>query len=205
MEPFVRLAAVAAPIDEVNVDTNQLSPSRFSKTPRGPAYARILLHDQRFNPDGSEKDYVLNRPAYRGAAILVTGRNFGCGSSREGAVYGLHEFGIRCVIASGFGEIFLNNCYKNGLLPVVLPEAETSDIRRLLRERPGAQVTVDLPQQTVTDPEGKTHRFEIKPVRKRYLIEGLDDISRTLHYQEAITAFEARDRASRPWLWFNRA
>lgn len=205
MEPFIKLTAVAAPIDEINVDTNQLSPSRFSKTPRGPAYARILLHDARFNADGSEKDYVLNREPFSRAAILVTGRNFGCGSSREGAVYGLYHFGVRCVIAPSFGEIFLNNCYKNGLLPVTLPEDAAADIRRQLREQPGAQVAVDLPQQTVTDPEGKAHRFEIKPVRKRCLVEGLDDISRTLQYQEAISAYEARDRASRAWLWFNRA
>lgn len=205
MERFTKLTAVAAPLDEINVDTNQLCPSRFSKTPRGPEYARIVLHDARFNPDGSEKDHVLNREPYRRAAILVADRNFGCGSSREGAVYGLYEFGIRCVIAPSFGEIFLNNCYKNGLLPVVLPEQAAADIRRQLRERPGARITADLPQQAVTDAEGRVHRFEINPVRKRCLVEGLDDVSRTLQYQQAIAAFEAKDRAARPWLWFNQA
>jgi 3-isopropylmalate/(R)-2-methylmalate dehydratase small subunit len=204
MEPFTKLTAIAAPLDEINVDTNQLCPSRFSKTPRGPAYARVLLHDARFNADGSEKDYVLNREPYRQAAILVTGCNFGCGSSREGAVYGLYEFGIRCVIAPAFGEIFLNNCYKNGLLPVVLTEETAAGIRRQLRERPGAQLSVDLPRQSVTDAEGRNYRFEISPVRKRCLVEGLDDIARTQQYQPAIAAFEAKDRAARPWLWFHQ-
>jgi 3-isopropylmalate/(R)-2-methylmalate dehydratase small subunit len=202
MERFTTLTAIAVPLEGANIDTNQLCPSRFSKTPRGPQYARILLHDARFDPDGSGKDHVLDRAPYRGARILVADRNFGCGSSREGAVYGLYEFGIRCVIAPSFGEIFLNNCFKNGLLPVVLPEQSCAEIRRQLAECPGATLTVDLPGETVTDALGRTHRFEINPVRKRCLVEGLDDIGRTEAYAHAIAAFEARDRAARPWLFF---
>lgn len=202
MERFTTLTAIAVPLEGVNIDTNQLCPSRFSKTPRGPEYARILLHDARFDPDGSTKDHVLDREPYRGARILVADRNFGCGSSREGAVYGLCEYGIRCVIAPSFGEIFLNNCYKNGLLPVVLPDAACARIRRQLAERPGATLTVDLAAQVVTDALGGTHRFEINPVRKRCLLEGLDDIARTEGYGAEIAAFESRDRVQRPWLWF---
>ncbi|HXF65496.1 MAG TPA: 3-isopropylmalate dehydratase small subunit [Burkholderiales bacterium] len=202
MEKFTTLTAIAVPLEGANIDTNQLCPSRFSKTPRGPEYARILLHDARFNPDGSTKGHVLDREPYRGARILVADRNFGCGSSREGAVYGLCEFGIRCVIAPSFGEIFLNNCYKNGLLPVVLPAEACAQIRRQIAERPGAELAVDLPAQVVTDALGRAHRFEINPVRKRCLLEGLDDIARTESYGAEIAAFETRDRAARPWLWF---
>ena len=201
MEPFTTLTAIAVPIDEPNVDTNQLCPTRFNKVPRGPAYARILLHDRRFNADGSEKEHVLNVEPFNRARIIVGNRNWGIGSSRESAVYALYEFGIRCVIAPSFGDIHLNNCYKNGLLPVVLGEAECEAMRRKLRERPGATVTVDLAAQTVTGPDGTVHRFEIHPVRKKCLLEGLDDIARTLQYREAFEAFEAAYRKERPWLY----
>ncbi len=201
MEPFTTLTAVAAPLDEANVDTNQLSPSRFNKLPRGPEYARVLFHDLRFHADGSEKDFLLNRSPYRAARIIVADRNFGCGSSRESAVYALYEFGIRCVIAPSFGDIFANNCFKNGLLPVTLGDARCADIRSQLRERVGAAITVDLEAQTVTDPAGAPHRFEIHPVRRRCLLEGLDDIARTGQYRSLIEAHEATDRSRRPWLY----
>ncbi len=201
MQPFTTITAIAAPIDEANVDTNQLCPTRFNKVPRGPQYAQVLFHDRRFNADGTEKEFLLNVEPFRSAAIIVANRNWGCGSSRESAVYALYEFGIRCVIAPSFGDIHANNCSKNGLLPVVLPEADVASIRAQLRDRPGATVTVDLQEQTVTDPAGRVHRFEIHPVRKKCLLEGLDDVARTQEYRSRIEEFEAEYRAERPWLY----
>ncbi|HET6491803.1 MAG TPA: 3-isopropylmalate dehydratase small subunit [Burkholderiales bacterium] len=201
MTPFTTLTAIAAPIDELNVDTNQLCPTRFNKVPRGPGHARILLHDRRFALDGTEKDFILNREPFRRAQIIVADRNWGCGSSRESAVYALYEFGIRCVIAPSFGDIHANNCAKNGLLPVVLTDAECAAIRAQLHDRPGATLTVDLAAQTVTDADGKTHRFDIHPVRKKCLLEGLDDIARTRQYVERVEGFEDVYRNERPWLY----
>jgi 3-isopropylmalate/(R)-2-methylmalate dehydratase small subunit len=200
MEPFARLTAIAAPIDEPNVDTNQLCPTRFNKTPRGPRYRDILLHDRRFNADGSEKEHLLNVEPFKRARIIVADRNWGGGSSRESAVYALWEFGIRCVIAPSFGDIHASNCAKNGLLTVVLPEADCAELRRQLRENPGTTVSVDLAAQTVTDAHGAVRRFEIHPVRKKCLLEGLDDIARTTQYAGALEAFEAAYRKERPWL-----
>ena len=201
MEPFTKLTAIAAPIDEPNVDTNQLCPTRFNKVPRGPKHAQILLHDRRFDAEGKEKDFILNREPYRRAQIIVADRNWGCGSSRESAVYALYEFGIRCVIASSFGDIHASNCTKNGLLPVVLRQEDVVAIRCQLHAQPGAMVTVDLPAQTVTDPSGKMYRFDIHPVRKKCLLEGLDDISRTQQYTERFEIFEEAYRQGRPWLF----
>src|SRR5688572_28953238 len=171
MKPFTSLTGIAAPIDEPNVDTNQLCPTRFNKVPRGPKHAQILFHDRRFDAEGRDKDFILNREPYRHARIIVADRNWGTGSSRESAVYALYEFGIRCVIASSFGDIHANNCYRNGLLPVVLKPEEVADMRRQLHAEPGANITVDLAAQTVIDPEGNAHRFEIHPVRKKCLLE----------------------------------
>jgi 3-isopropylmalate/(R)-2-methylmalate dehydratase small subunit len=201
MQPFTRITAIAAPLDDANIDTNQLCPTRFNKVPRGPKYAEVLFHDLRFNPDATEKDFILNREPYRSAGIIVADRNFGCGSSRESAVYALYEFGVRCVIAPSFGDIFANNCCKNGLLPVVLDGAAAASIRRQLHAQPGATMTVDLTAQTVTDPSGKTHRFDIHPVRRKCLLEGLDDVDRTRQYGAQIEAFEAVYREERPWLY----
>ena len=203
MQPFTTLTAVAAPIDEPNVDTNQLCPTRFNKLPRGPEYARVLFHDLRFDASGREKDFVLNREPSRRAGIVVADRNWGCGSSRESAVYALYEFGVRCVIASSFGDIHANNCFKNGLLPVVLSDDEVADIRRQLHAQPGAPMTVDLFAQTVTDPSGGVHHFRIDPVRRKCLLEGLDDIARTHQYSERLAMFEDVYRTERPWLFQN--
>jgi 3-isopropylmalate/(R)-2-methylmalate dehydratase small subunit len=200
MKPFTTLTAIAAPFDQPNIDTNQLCPTRFNKVPRGPKYAAVLFHDLRFNADGSEKDFVLNREPYRRAGIIVADRNFGCGSSRESAVYALYEFGISCVIAPSFGDIFANNCGKNGLLPVVLPTAQADAIRRQLNANVGATLTIDLAAQTVTDVEGGVHRFDIHPVRKKCLLEGLDDVDRTRQYLPAVEAFEAAYRKEHSWL-----
>jgi 3-isopropylmalate/(R)-2-methylmalate dehydratase small subunit len=194
MDPFTSITAIAAPIDEANVDTNQLCPSRFSKVPRGPAYAQVLLHDQRFNADGSEKDFVLNRDPFRRAKILVADRGFGCGSSRETAVYALYEFGIRCVIAPSFGDIHAANCAKNGILAAPVSEAAATSMRRQLRQHPGATFTVDLERQTITDAEGQIHHFPMNVVRKRCLLQGLDDIGRTEHYRPQLENFESAYR-----------
>ena len=201
MNSFTMLTAIAAPIDEPNVDTNQLCPTRFNKVPRGPAHARILFHDRRFNADGSEKEHILNVEPFKRAQIIVADRNWGSGSSRESAVYALYEFGIRCVIASSFADIHANNCYKNGLLPVVLSDAECAELRTQLRDHPGASISVDLSAQTVVDAKGVTHRFEIHPVRKKCLLEGLDDIARTGQYARQFAAHEAAYKVERPWLY----
>jgi 3-isopropylmalate/(R)-2-methylmalate dehydratase small subunit len=201
MKAFTKVTAIAAPIDEPNVDTNQLCPTRFNKVPRGPKHAQILFHDRRFDAEGREKDFILNREPCRRAQIIVADRNWGCGSSRESAVYALYEFGIRSVIASSFGDIHASNCTKNGLLPVVLPQEDVVAIRRQLHAQPGAMVTVDLPTQTVTDPAGKVYHFDIHPVRKKCLLEGLDDISRTQQYAERFEIFEEAYRQERPWLF----
>ena len=168
--------------------------------PRGPKYRDILFHDRRFNPDGSEKEHLLNVEPFRRAQVIVGNRNWGGGSSRESAVYALYEFGIRCVIAPSFGDIHANNCAKNGLLTVVLPDEECAELRRQLRESPGTVISVDLEAQTVTDALGKNYRFNIHPVRKKCLLEGLDDIARTAQYQERFDAFEAAYRKERSWL-----
>jgi 3-isopropylmalate/(R)-2-methylmalate dehydratase small subunit len=205
MTPFTTLTAIAVPLEEANIDTNQLCPTRFNKVPRGPEYARVLFHDRRFNADGTEKEFILNAEPYRQARIFVADRNFGCGSSRESAVYALFEFGIRCIIAPSFGDIHANNCAKNGILPLVLPDAEAAAIRQQLRERTGATLTVDLAAQTVTDAVGQVHRFEVHPVRKKCLLLGLDDIARTREYAAQTAGFEAAYRAARPWLYGDRA
>jgi 3-isopropylmalate/(R)-2-methylmalate dehydratase small subunit len=202
MEPFSTQSGVAVPLDEANLDTNQLCPTRFNKVPKGPRFAQILLHDRRFNADGSEKpDYILNQEPYRHAVIAVAGRNFGIGSSRETAVFGLMSFGIRCVIAPNFGDIFFTNSLKNGLLPVRLPAATVETLMRQLLKQRGAGLKVDLPNQAVTGPDGAIHRFEIEPLSKRRLIRGLDEIAHTQEYRGAIKRFEQDQKKSFPWLY----
>ena len=202
MEPFSTLFGVAVPLDEDNIDTNQLCPSRFNKVPKGPRFAQILLRDRRFNADGSEKpDYILNQEPYHRAVIAVAGRNFGVGSSRETAVFGLIAFGIRCVIAPNFGDIFFNNSLKNGLLPVRLPAATVDMLMRQLLDQCGARLAVDLPNQAVTGPDGKIHHFEIEPLSKRRLLKGLDEIAHTREYNAAIRQFEEEQKKSFPWLY----
>jgi len=202
MEPFSTLTGIAVPLDEANLDTNQLCPTRFNKVPKGPRFAQILLHDRRFNADGSEKpDYILNQEPYRRAVIAVAGRNFGVGSSRETAVYGLIGFGIRSIIAPNFGDIFFSNSLKNGLLPVRLPAETVDTLMRQLLDRRGAQLTVDLPNQAVSGPDGKIHRFEMEPLSKRRLLRGLDEIAHTLEYGGAIRQFEDGQKKFFPWLY----
>jgi 3-isopropylmalate/(R)-2-methylmalate dehydratase small subunit len=201
VEPFARLTAVAAPIDLPNIDTDRIIPARFLRKPRGSeGYARFLFHDVRFDADGAERpDFVLNQAPFRDTKILVTAENFGCGSSREAAVWALDACGMRAVIAPSLGDIFHQNCYKNGLLPVILPGALVAGLRRRLHDEPGATVTVDLEAQTVTAPDGTRHRFEIDPFRKELLLNGLDEIGLTLDSEARIREFEERHAQLMPW------
>jgi 3-isopropylmalate/(R)-2-methylmalate dehydratase small subunit len=200
MEPFTRVSAVAAPLDLPNVDTDRIIPARFLRKPRDVGYGQFCFHDMRLRPDGAEDPaFVLNRPAYRDARILVAAENFGCGSSREGAVWALADWGIRAVVAPSFGDIFHENSLRNGLLPVRLPAATVAALRQALHAAPGATVTIDLPAQTVTGPDGTPHRFEMDPFRKQALLEGLDEVGLTLRRATEIDAFEARHGAEWPW------
>jgi 3-isopropylmalate/(R)-2-methylmalate dehydratase small subunit len=201
MKPFSKLKAVAAPYALANVDTDRIVPARFLRKSRSAGYGKFLFHDQRHRPDGSEDpDFFLNEPRWRGAAILVAGENFGCGSSREAAVWALEGWGFRAWIAPSFGEIFQENTYKNGLLPVALPAERVARIRQLLEAQPGAELTIDLAAQTIALPDGSTERFEIDPFRKQCLLNGWDDIDLTLQHEQAIAAYEARQRSETPWL-----
>ncbi len=202
MEPFRHLAAVAAPIDLPNIDTDRIIPARFLRKPQGaPGYATFLFHDVRFDADGSEQpDFILNQAPYRHARILVVAENFGCGSSREMAVWALDACGIRSVIAPSLGDIFHQNCFKNGLLPVILPAEVVAGLRRQLHQRPGASITVDLDAQTVTAPDGGRHRFEIDPFRKEMLLSGRDEIGLTLDFAARIREFEERHARGMPWI-----
>jgi 3-isopropylmalate/(R)-2-methylmalate dehydratase small subunit len=201
MEPFVRLSAVAAPMELPNIDTDRIIPARFLRRPREAGYGPLLFHDVRFAADGSERpDFVLNHPAYRDARILVTEENFGCGSSREMAVWALMDYGIRAVIGPSFGDIFFENCFKNGVLAVVLPTDAAAGLRRALAERPGAALTVDLEPQTITAPDGFSLRFEVDAFHKHGLLTGQDELALTLEHLPAIEAFEARRRGEMPWL-----
>ena len=199
--PFRSFSGVAAPLAVANVDTNQLCPTRFNKRPADPEFARILFHDLRFKPDGSERtDFILNQEPYRAAAILVAGRNFGCGSSRESAVIALAYFGIRCVIAPSFGDIFYNNCFRHSLLPVRLSERAVTAILRQLETTVGVRIGVDLEGQSVTAPDGTAHSFDLHPLRKRFLAEGIDEIDVTLEYRQAIESFEVNRLRAMPWV-----
>jgi 3-isopropylmalate/(R)-2-methylmalate dehydratase small subunit len=201
MQAFTTVSAVAAPIDLPNIDTDRIIPARFLRKPRSPELADALFRDVRFAPDGNEReDFVLNQPPFRSAKILVVADNFGCGSSREAAVWALDAYGVRVVIAPSLGDIFHENCYKVGLLPVILPRDTVAALRAQLHARPGAAVTVDLDAQTVTAPDGAAHRFEVDPFRKQALLRGQDEIALTLSYAADIAAFEARHARATPWL-----
>jgi 3-isopropylmalate/(R)-2-methylmalate dehydratase small subunit len=201
MDKFTTLTGVAAPLNMINVDTDMIIPKNYLKTIKRTGLGKSLFAEMRYDESGREKpDFVLNKGPYRNARILVSGQNFGCGSSREHAPWALLDFGIRCVIAPSFADIFFNNTFKNGILPITLPEARVNELLRFLLELPGAEITVDLPNQTVTGPDGKVDKFEIDPFRKHCLVNGLDDIGLTLQEEAKIKAFEARSSAERPWL-----
>ena len=193
MEPFVKLTGVAAPIDRVNIDTDAIIPAVHLKSIRRTGYGEHLFSSWRFNEDGTPRpEFVLNQPAYAAANILVTGRNFGCGSSREHAPWALNDYGIRCVIAPSFADIFFNNCFQNGLLPVVLPEEQVRRIIDLTTAKPGLQLNVDLEAQRIWDEtEEIVLDFAVDPFRRYCLLNGLDDIGLTLQQEDKIAAYEA--------------
>jgi 3-isopropylmalate/(R)-2-methylmalate dehydratase small subunit len=201
-QAFRHLTGVAVPIDLPNIDTDRVIPARFLRKPQGSAgYERYLFHDVRFDADGAERpEFVLNQPAFRPATIVVAAENFGCGSSREAAVWALMAYGIRVVVAPSLGDIFHQNSLKNGLLPVILPADVVAGFRRVLHARPGATMTADLETQTLTGPDGTAHHFEIEPFARQMLLTGQDEIALTLGYEAQIRAFEARHLAETPWL-----
>jgi 3-isopropylmalate/(R)-2-methylmalate dehydratase small subunit len=196
-EPITTFTAIAAPFEASNVDTDQIMPARFMRRPRDERYSAYGFHDLRFDAEGRKKDdFILNRPPFDAAGILVAARNFGVGSSREAAVYALLAMGIRCVVAESFGDIFFSNALKNGLLPIRLPEAEVAALRAGLLAAPGGQVTVDLPRNLLTAPDGATHGFSIPPFARDCLLRGLDEIGLTFTLLPEIEAFEARQSAA---------
>jgi 3-isopropylmalate dehydratase small subunit len=200
MEAFTRLDAKAAPLPLANIDTDQIIPKQFLKTVERAGLAKGLFYEYRFDEQGREKpDFVLNQPAYKGAGVLIAGDNFGCGSSREHAPWALMDFGIKCVISTSFADIFYNNCFQNGLLPVVLKAGE---VQQLMDEaRGGNHVTsIDLEAQTVTSPSGAVFRFEVDPQRKQKMLQGLDAIGETLQAAPAIDLYEQKRALDRPWL-----
>ena len=194
MEPFVKLTGVAAPLDRVNADTDQIIPKQFLKRIERTGFGQFLFFDWRYKDDGKtpNPDFELNAPGLRGATILVTGKNFGCGSSREHAPWALLDYGFRAIIAPSFADIFYNNCFKNGILPVTLPEEQVADLMARLQAAPGATVTVDLENCGVSGPNGFEATFVVDPFRRHCLLNGLDDIGLTLQNESDITAFEQR-------------
>ena len=201
MDKFTTLTGVAAPLPMINVDTDMIIPKQFLKTIERSGLGKSLFFEMRYRDDGSENpDFVLNKPAYRNAKILVAGANFGCGSSREHAPWAIQDFGIRCVIAPGFADIFYNNCFKNGILPIALPEEDVEKLLDDAERGANATITVDLENQTITGPDGGEIRFEVEPFRKHCLLNGLDDIGLTLQKERRIAEFESRHGAAFPWL-----
>ncbi len=200
MDPFTTLTGIAAPMPLVNIDTDMIIPKQFLKTIQRSGLGKNLFDEMRFTLDGAEiPDFVLNQPAYRRAEILVAGDNFGCGSSREHAPWALLDFGIRCVISTSFADIFFNNCFKNGILPVVLPEAAVAHLMDDARKGENARITVDLDSQTVTASDGTRFAFEVDAFKKHCLMNGLDDIGLTLEKAASIDAYEAKAATLRPW------
>jgi len=201
MEPFIRLETVAVPLGVPNIDTDQIIPARFLWRKRRDGWGHLLFHDLRFDDAGAPKpDFALNQDAYRNARIVVADRNFGCGSSREHAVWALYDFGIRTVVAPSFGDIFFNNSFQNGLLPVVLAVERVAALRASLEQSPGSRVAIDLVSQTVTGPDGAIDTFDIDLFRKECLLAGTDDISFTLGHRDRIAEFEKTYEAKVRWL-----
>ena len=200
MQPFTTLTGVAAPLPIVNVDTDMIIPKDYLKTILRTGLGKGLFAEMRFREDGSENpDFVLNKPAYRQAQILVAGDNFGCGSSREHAPWALADFGVRCVISTSFADIFYNNCFKNGILPVVVSPEDLEKLMDDASRGSNATLTVDLEAMTIRGPDGGVVRFDLDPFRRHCLLNGLDDIGLTLEKASAIDAYETRAAASRPW------
>ena len=201
MDKFTTLTGIAAPMPLVNIDTDMIIPKQFLKTIKRSGLGKNLFDEMRYNDDGSEKpEFVLNQPAYRQAQIIVAGDNFGCGSSREHAPWALLDFGIRAVISTSYADIFYNNCFKNGILPVVLPAEAVAKLMDDARNGANARITIDLQAQTVTGADGQSYSFEIDPFKKEVLLNGLDDIGLTMQKASAIADFEKSAAQSRPWV-----
>ena len=201
MDKFTTLTGVAAPLPIINVDTDKIIPKQHLKTVERTGLGKALFEELRYRDDGSENpDFVLNQPAYRQAKILVAGENFGCGSSREHAPWALMDFGIRCVIASSFADIFYNNSFKNGMLLIKLPQAIVNELMDDAKKGANARLTIDLASQTITRPDGGTVKFDIDPFLKDCLLNGLDDIGLTLKKESKIAAYEQKQHLTQPWL-----
>ena len=201
MQKFEVLTGVAAPLPIINIDTDMIIPKQYLKTIKRTGLGKGLFSEMRYHEDGSENaDFILNKAAYRKAQILVAGDNFGCGSSREHAPWALEQYGFRAILAPSFADIFFNNCFKNGLLPIVLPEATISKLFDEVAAFPGYQLTIDLERQVVVLPQGEEIAFDVQAFRKYCLLNGLDDIGLTLRHVDKIKAFEAERLASKPWL-----
>jgi len=201
MDKFTTLTGIAAPLPLRNIDTDMIIPKQFLKTIKRTGLGKALFYELRFTQDGQENPgFVLNKPAYRNAQILITGENFGCGSSREHAPWALLDFGIRCVIAPDFADIFYNNCFQNGILPIKLPQEDVDELMDDASRGANATITVDLEAQEIRGPDGGVIRFEIDPFRKYCLLNGLDNIGLTLEKSAKIEDYEKRMSQSRPWL-----
>ena len=201
MDKFTNLTGVAAPMPLVNIDTDMIIPKQFLKTVQRTGLGKNLFDEMRYDDQGNEiPDFVLNQPAYRQAQILVTGENFGCGSSREHAPWALADFGIRAIIAPSYADIFYNNCFKNGMLPIVLPQDQVDVLMEDARKGENARIAIDLESQTVTSADGQVFAFQIDPFTKHCLLNGLDDVGLTLEKVSAIDAFENAAAQARPWI-----
>ena len=200
MEKFEKLAGVAAPMPLVNIDTDMIIPKVFLKTIKRSGLGVNLFDEMRYDREGNEKpDFVLNKPQYRDAKILVAGDNFGCGSSREHAPWAIADFGIKCVISTSFADIFYNNCFKNGILPLVLPEDEVDTLMKDAEKGANSIIEVDLENQTIVSSDGEIFRFDVDPFKKHCLLNGLDDIGLTMEKENHITAYEAKASQQFPW------
>ncbi|MGY9034899.1 MAG: 3-isopropylmalate dehydratase small subunit [Rhodobacterales bacterium] len=201
MEKFNSLTGVAAPLPLINTDTDMIIPKQFLKTIKRTGLGVNLFSEMRYKDDGSEKpDFILNQKAYRDTQVLVAGENFGCGSSREHAPWAINDFGIKCIIAPSFADIFYNNCFKNGILPIVLPPEEVDVLMKDAEKGSNARISIDLETQTVTSSEGVAFKFKVDSFRKHCLMNGLDDIDLTLEKQTSIQNFEQQAAVSRPWV-----
>ncbi|MBY6091343.1 3-isopropylmalate dehydratase small subunit [Pseudooceanicola sp. 502str34] len=201
MEKFEKLSGIAAPMPLVNIDTDMIIPKQFLKTIKRTGLGVHAFDEMRYKDDGSENpDFVLNKPAYREAQIIVAGDNFGCGSSREHAPWALADFGVKVIVSTSFADIFFNNCFKNGMLPIVLPQEQVDLLMKDAEKGSNARMDVDLEKQEITTSDGEVIKFDIDPFRKRCLLEGLDDIGLTLEKAPAIQSFETQAAQSRPWV-----
>lgn len=213
MKPYTQVTGLVAPLDRANVDTDQIIPKQFLKSIKRTGFGVNLFDEWRYLDVGYpgqdcstrpiNKDFVLNQPRYQGATVLIARENFGCGSSREHAPWALEEYGFRTIIAPSYADIFFNNSFKNGLLPIILSEQEVDELFKAVAANEGYQLTIDLASQTVTTPEGKQYQFEVDAFRKHCLLNGLDDIGLTLQDADTIRGFEAKHKQTQPWLFQN--